>query len=151
MLRLSKLTDYGTVIMAHMAREPGRVYSAAELAGAVGVATPTASKILKALARKALLQSLRGAHGGYLLSRPPREISIAQVIDALEGPLGVTECSVAAGLCQQEDTCALRGHWLRINRALRQTLDGLTLEDMAQPALPVGMSARRPGHDGPLR
>ncbi|EEG09555.1 SUF system Fe-S cluster assembly regulator [Pseudogulbenkiania ferrooxidans] len=142
MLRLSRLTDYGTVIMAHMAREPGHVYSAAELAGAVGVALPTASKILKTLARKALLHSLRGAHGGYLLARPPREISIAQVIDALEGPFGVTECSVAAGLCPQENACALRRHWQRIDRALRQTLDGLTLEDMTQP-VPAGMPERR--------
>ena len=147
MFRLSRLTDYGTVIMAHMAREPGRVYSAAELAGAVGVAMPTASKILKTLARKALLHSLRGAHGGYLLARPPREISIAQVIDALEGPLGVTECSVAAGLCPQENACAVRSHWQRIDWALRQTLAGLTLEDMTQAGAAGLPDRRRPEHD----
>ena len=135
MLRLSKLTDYGTVIMTHMAREPARVYSAAELAGAVGVSVATTSKILKTLARKELLQSLRGAHGGYLLARSPAEISIAQVIDALEGPLGVTECSLGAGLCLHEGSCAVRGHWQRINQVIHRTLSNLTLEDMAQPVL----------------
>lgn len=148
MLRLSKLTDYGTVIMTHMAREPARVYSAAEVAGAIGVSVATASKILKTLARKGLLQSLRGAHGGYLLARPPAEISIAQVIDALEGPLGVTECSVGTGLCMQEGSCAVRGNWQRINQVIHRTLSNLTLEDMAQSAFqPVSDSGLRTGSD----
>ena len=90
MLRLSKLTDYGTVAMAHLARHPDRIHAAAELATAIGVAVPTASKILKMLARADLLRSVRGAKGGYMLSRPASEISIAEVIDAMEGPIGVT-------------------------------------------------------------
>lgn len=135
MLRLSKLTDYGTVIMTHMARQPARVYSAAELAAAVGVAVPTAGKILKTLARGKLVRSLRGARGGYLLARPPGEISIAEVIDALEGPVGVTECSAATGLCAQEASCSLRGNWQRVNEVVRRALGRFTLADMAQPAL----------------
>ena len=152
MLRLSKLTDYGTVIMTHMARQPARVYSAAEVATAIGVTVPTAGKILKTLARENLLQSLRGAHGGYLLSRPPDQISIAQVIDALEGPVGVTECSAALGLCSQESSCSLRANWQRVNQVIRHVLSELTLADMAQPVFqPVdvvalaGPAARRAG------
>ena len=135
MLRLSKLTDYGTVIMTHLARNPGRIHSASEVAAAIGVAVPTASKILKMLARHHLLQSLRGANGGYLLARPPEQISIAQVIDAMEGPVGVTECSIAAGLCAQEGLCAIRANWQSINRVLFTALNGVTLADMAQPVL----------------
>ncbi|MGH8787233.1 MAG: SUF system Fe-S cluster assembly regulator [Cupriavidus necator] len=142
MLRLSKLTDYGTVIMTHLARNPGRIYSAAEVAAAIGVAVPTASKILKTLARHNLLQSLRGANGGYLLARSPEQISIAQVIDAMEGPAGMTECSVAAGLCAQEGLCAIRANWQSINRVIFSALNGVTLADMAQPVLhPVDIGA----------
>jgi len=144
MLRLSKLTDYGTVIMTHMARQPARVYSAAEVATAIGVTVPTAGKILKTLARENLLQSLRGAHGGYLLSRPPDQISIAQVIDALEGPVGVTECSAALGLCAQESSCSLRANWQRVNQVIRHVLNNLTLADMTQPVFqPVDVGALR--------
>lgn len=133
MLRLSKLTDYGTVVMTHMAREPSRIYSATEVAAAIGVTVSTASKILKMLARENLLQSLRGSRGGYLLSRPPSEISIAQVIDAMEGPVGLTECSAAAGLCAQEGSCAIRANWQRINRVILDALSDVTLADMTQP------------------
>ncbi|MGH6626113.1 MAG: SUF system Fe-S cluster assembly regulator [Burkholderiaceae bacterium] len=144
MLRLSKLTDYGTVIMTHMARQPERVYSAAEVATAIGVTVPTASKILKTLARENLLQSLRGAHGGYLLARAPGEISIAQVIDAMEGPVGVTECSAAVGLCAQESSCSLRANWQRVNQVILHALGKLTLADMAQPVFqPVDVGALR--------
>lgn len=144
MLRLSKLTDYGTVIMTHMARQPARVYSAAEVATAIGVTVATASKILKTLARENLLQSLRGAHGGYLLSRPPDEISIAEVIDAMEGPVGITECSATVGLCAQEGSCSLRGNWQRVNQVIRRVLSDLTLADMAQPVFqPVEVVALR--------
>ena len=134
MLRLSKLTDYGTVIMAYMARQQERVLAAPELAVAIGVATPTASKILKLLARGGLLRSVRGATGGYMLSRPAGEISIAQVIDAMEGPIGLTECSVIAGLCAQEEACSIRGNWQRINLVIRHALDQITLAEMARPA-----------------
>src|SRR6266581_3329886 len=108
MLRLSKLTDYGTVIMSYMARRPAGVHSAAQIAGALGVTLPTTGKVLKMLARHELLQSVRGAQGGYRLARAPERISIAEVIDALEGPFGVTECSVVVGLCAQEGGCPVR-------------------------------------------
>jgi len=141
-LRLRKLTDYGTVIMTHMARNPGQICSAAEVAAEIGVSMPTARKILKMLARQQLLHSQRGAKGGYLLARPPQEISIAQVIDAMEGPAGMTECSIAAGLCTQEGTCSIRANWQRISLAIFHALDGVTLADMTQPnCQPVDIGA----------
>jgi len=130
MLRLSKLTDYSTVIMSYMARQPDDIYSVAEVAGVVGVAPPTASKILKTLARRNLVHSRRGMNGGYMLARAPGHISIAEVIEAMEGPFGLTECNVTAGLCVQEDQCRIRAHWQRIDRLIHHTLAQVTLSDM---------------------
>lgn len=133
MLRLSKMTDYGTVITAHMAHEPERVFAAAELAAAGRVSLSTASKILKRLLHAGLLRSVRGAKGGYRLARPAGDISLGEVIAALEGPLGLTECSAHAGLCALERGCAIRDRWLAIDRVIRRTLDETTLADMARP------------------
>jgi FeS assembly SUF system regulator len=132
MLRLSKLTDYGTVIMSYMARRPAGVHSAAQIAGALGVTVPTTGKVLKMLTRHELLQSVRGAQGGYRLARAPERISIAEVIDALEGPFGVTECSVVVGLCAQEGGCPVRANWQQVNRLIRHTLDQVSLADMTR-------------------
>ena len=149
MLRLSKLTDYGTVAMAYMAREADRPHAAAEMAAAIGVAAPTASKIMKMLARGNLLRSVRGAKGGYMLSRPAGEISIAELIEAMEGPIGLTECSAIAGLCALEGSCSIRTNWQRINRVIRDALGQMTLADLAQPTFkpavsPVRLDARAP-------
>lgn len=148
MLRLSKLTDYGTGIMTYMARQQERVFAAPELAAGIGVGTPTASKILKLLARGGLLRSVRGAKGGYVLSRPAGEITIAQVIDAMEGPIAVTECSLIAGTCAQEPVCSVRDNWQRINVIIRQALDEVTLVDMVRPAfqsVSIEAATRRAG------
>lgn len=144
MLRLSKLTDYSTVIMFYMARRPDHVCSAAEVAAAVGLAVPTTSKILKLLARRGLLLSRRGANGGYVLARAPGLISVAQVIEAMEGGFGMTDCSAADGLCPQEGACAGREPWQFINRAIRRTLDRVTLADVAADSFqPVGLDGLR--------
>jgi len=133
MLRLSKMADYGTVVMTAMVREPGRSRSAAEIAAAIQVPAPTVSKILKILARGGLTVSLRGAKGGYLLARPPERISMADIIDAMDGPIGMTECSVTPGLCTQESACAVRANWQRINQAVKDVLRGITLDQMIMP------------------
>lgn len=146
MLRLSKLTDYSTVIMFYMARQPDHICSAAEVATAVALAVPTTSKILKLLARKGLLLSRRGAGGGYVLARRPEQISVAQVIEAMEGGFGMTECSAVNGLCPQEAACMAREPWQFINRAIRDTLEQVTLADVAsagaQPVALGGLRAR---------
>jgi FeS assembly SUF system regulator len=134
MLRLSKLTDYGVVIMAHMARQE-RFFAAAELAAGIGLRLPTASKILKRLARGGLLQSARGAKGGYVLARQADQISIAQIIAAMEGPIGLTECIVRTGTCALEGTCALKDDWHTINRRICDVLEEISLADLTQPRL----------------
>jgi FeS assembly SUF system regulator len=150
MLRLSKMADYGTVVMTAMIREPERSRSAAEIAAAIHVPVPTVSKILKILTRGGLLISLRGAKGGYLLVRPPSQISLVDIIDAMDGPIGMTECSVTPGLCTQESGCAVRANWQRINHAVIGLLRQITLDQMIVPvAQPIDASAlkRKPAPD----
>jgi FeS assembly SUF system regulator len=133
MLRLSKLTDYGLVVMTELAREPERLHSAAGVAEATGVALPTVTKLLKLLSRAGLVRSVRGARGGYRLQREARHVSVAQVVDALEGPVALTECSSEEGLCEQEASCAIRGRFQHINDAIRAALEGVTLAEMVTP------------------
>jgi FeS assembly SUF system regulator len=133
MLRMSKLADYGTVVMAAMARDPGAVHSAAGLAAKLQIGPPTVSKILKILARDGLVVPLRGAHGGYRLPGAPSEISVARIIRAMDGPIGMTECSTTAGLCAQERGCTIRANWMRVNEIVLGVLQGITLEQLNRP------------------
>ncbi len=137
MLRISKLTDYGTVVLAHLAAHQATVCSAADVAAATGIALPTVSKLLKSLARAELVVSTRGAHGGYRLSRPPQDISAADVIDALEGPVSITECSASDGDCEHEGICSVGDAWQRINVAIRRALGDITLNDLVRANGPI--------------
>src|SRR4051794_31605249 len=123
MLKLSKLADYATVLMSAIAADPARVHNGQELAARTHVPAPTVAKLLKTLARGGLLESLRGAHGGYRLVRSPERISVAEVIRALEGPIAVTECAEHKSGCGIESSCATRAHWRLINAAIRQALE----------------------------
>lgn len=133
MLKLSKLADYATLLMTTMAAAPERVYTAHELAARTHVSAPTVAKLLKVLARGGLLESLRGAHGGYRLARAPERISVAEVIRALEGPIAVTQCSTHGGGCVLEPDCAARANWRLINTAIRHALEAVSLAQMTAP------------------
>jgi FeS assembly SUF system regulator len=137
MLRLSKLTDYGIVIMTCLAEEPDEVRAANEVAVCTHVALPTVSKVLKRLSRAGLVVSCRGAKGGYRLARPARSISVARVIDALEGRLALTECSSDSSTCSQESHCTIRGNWQRINGVIRDALETVSLAEMLAPPISV--------------
>jgi len=146
MLRMTKQTDYGIVLMTHMAGgRLGRKYTAPELATETLIPLPIVSKILKILSRGEMLSSHRGAKGGYALARDPSEITVAEMIAALEGPIAFTECVEGApGSCSQEAVCRLRGNWQRINTALTHALEGISLEELAHPLPPlVQLSASR--------
>jgi len=153
MLRMSKLADYGTVLMAAMAKDAEAVHSATGLAHKLGMGAPTVSKILKILVREGLVASTRGAHGGYRLPQPPSAISVAQIIRALDGPIGVTECSTMPGLCSQESRCTIRANWMRVNHVVLEVLNGITLEQLNRPAPGVVKveSIRRRGAASPKR
>ena len=135
MIRLSKLTDYGIVLLSYVAqRSLGEMITARSLSEESRLPLPTVSKILKMLSRAGLLVSHRGNKGGYTLSRAAADISIADVISAIEGPLALTECSSAAPvLCELEDTCPSRKNWKKINEAVGDALAALTLLDMVRP------------------
>ena len=133
MLRVSKLTDYATVVMTVLADQPERVHSAQELAERARLELPTVSKLLKQLAHAELVCSFRGVNGGYKLSRAPQRITIAEIVTAMEGPIGMTECSAHSGLCGHESHCGVRVNWQRINVAIAQALGSVTLADMIKP------------------
>lgn len=134
MLRLSKLTDYATVILSFMAREKTQV-AAMEIAAVTGIALPTVSKILKSLVNAEVLVSTRGAKGGYALARMPEEISVATVINALEGPIALTECSISHQGCEQASGCDIGGNWSLINQTIHNALESVTLADLIRPAV----------------
>ena len=136
-LRISKLTDYGTVLLANLAENRGVVCSAAEVASTTGLALPTVSKLLKSLARSGLVTSTRGASGGYQLARHPDDISAADMIDALEGPVAITECSSSDSQCQHEGVCSVGGAWQKVNVAIRRALEDVSLSDLLRSNKPT--------------
>jgi FeS assembly SUF system regulator len=135
MVRLSKLTDYALVVMSCMARSQGQSFrNARDLALELQLPLPTVSKLLKQLLQGGLLVSNRGMKGGYSLAREPREISLAEIIAALEGPIALTECSTdIIGMCKLEPCCAIKKNQQIISQAVRGVLDKLTLSDLIQP------------------
>jgi len=137
MLRISKLTDYGTLVLAQLAARRGELTSAGQVADATHLALPTASKLLKSLARAGLVVSERGAQGGYELARAPAEITAAEIVDALEGPVAITECSSVDGACDLEGFCGVGRAWQRINHGIRMALRQITLEDLRRLGHPL--------------
>lgn len=130
MLRVSKLSDYATVLLGHLADAPERVRPATELAELARLELPTVSKVLKLLAAAGLVESYRGVAGGYRLAKPAQRISVAEILEAIDGPLGMTECSVHAGACSHESHCGVRKPWRRISQVVVRTLRETTLADM---------------------
>lgn len=156
MLRISKLTDYATVILAALAETPGTMLSAAGLAERIGIGVPTVSKLLKELQRAGLVRSARGPYGGYQLARPAAEISAAHIIDAVEGPVALTECAGAHSQCGIEDTCQVGRSWQRISGAIRRSLQDIRLtalvaHDLAPPSPDLGAALGRRGDWRPLK
>ena len=135
MIKLSRMADYGVVLMVQLARAGTRRTTAGELARTAVLPVPTVSKLLKQLAAAKLLASHRGADGGYRLARDSADISVAEIVAALDGPIALTECMTAEGMiCEIEALCPTRINWRRINDALVEALEGVSLAEMARPA-----------------
>lgn len=130
MLRISKLADYGTVIMNCLASEPSRLLNANEVSKKVQISLPTVSKLLKMLVSAELITSVRGSRGGYRLARDPGNISLADVITALDGKPALTQCNAQAITCSKDAICAVRDNWRIINKLVLTTLESFTLADM---------------------
>jgi FeS assembly SUF system regulator len=133
MIRITKQTDYGIVLLTHLASHPERHFNAPDLAAEARLPLPMVSKILKLLVREGILRSQRGVKGGYCLAREAAAIHMAEIIAALEGPIAITECIDESGQCSHETGCGVRSNWQRINDALLAALTGITLAEMAQP------------------
>jgi len=133
MIRITKQTDYGIVLLTYMANHQDRQLAAPELAAEAHLPLPMVSKILKLLVREGLLLSHRGVKGGYSLARLPAEITMAEIITSLEGPIAITECIDVSSDCSHEQLCPVRSNWHRINAAVRGALEGITLAEMTHP------------------
>lgn len=138
MLRIGKLTDYAMLVLIEMAKSPTSVLSATLLAERLGLMPPTISKVLKILAESKLVLSVRGAEGGYHLSKPAAEITVADVISAMEGNIAMTECCEDSTFCAIESMCAMRDNWRQINGMVQTLLSRFSIIDMLSP-LPLGV------------
>ncbi len=129
MLRITKIADYGFILLAHMAnQDQSLLHNAKDLSSAIGIPLPTVSKVLKILTQGGILSSQQGSKGGYSLMRPATEITAADIIEAVEGPVALTDCSSADG-CERD--CQVSGSWQKVNDTVIGTLTSLTLADMA--------------------
>lgn len=144
MLKLSRMIDYGVVVLSQLANRRAGLATAPGLAKSTGLPAPMVSKVLKSLARSDLVMSHRGVNGGYSLSRAPEDISVAAIVEALEGPVALTACVEASDAhCRVESLCPIRGGWEKVNDAIRDALDGVSLAELidtdfkAMPALPA--------------
>lgn len=146
MFRLSKITDYGILLLSQMASTAMRegraskepvIHNARELADQVDLPLPVVSKILKSLAREGVLESHRGARGGYSLAVDAEQLTVSRMITVLEGPVAMTECAASVGLCLHEDSCAMRSPWQIINNVVKNALDEITLADLVRASDPL--------------
>jgi FeS assembly SUF system regulator len=132
MLKISKLTDYATVLLAHLASQQDQLLNVAALSQATHIAKPSVAKIMKALHQAGLVHSTRGALGGYELAKPAKLISAAHIIDAVEGPQGLTDC--AKGNCDRAPDCQVGHSWQQVHLKIRKTLEELSLAELSSPA-----------------
>ena len=130
MIRLTNLADYGVVLMCEIANGDGRI-SAQDLSTSTNIPLPTVSKILNALGRHTLLVSHRGLKGGFSLAKPVDDISVADIIEAIDGPIALTHCSEPEDVdCGYVDICAMRPKWQVINSAVRGALSDVKLTSL---------------------
>jgi FeS assembly SUF system regulator len=145
MLRISKLSDYAIVLLSELAVDRTTSATARSLADATRLSQPTVVKLLKILTRQGVLSSAQGRNGGYALARSPGDITLAEIIEAVDGPIAMSECNRDESACGIESNCGTRTHWLYINSAVRQALTAISLRDLiAPPAQIKPITWRRP-------
>ena len=133
MIKLSKLSDYAIVVLSRLAAERGEVLTTATLSSETGIPEPTVSKVLKLLSKQKVVISVRGASGGYMMDRCPKDITVTELITALEGPIALTRCSGAHTDCMIDKQCPLKGGWNKVNTAVKEALDKVALADLLIP------------------
>ena len=133
MLKMSRLADYATIIMNTLTTNPEQIFSSAEVAKKTHITTPTVSKVLKMLSEAKLVSSVRGNLGGYKMARAPQEITLIDIIAAIDGQLAVTECNNMNTVCTHDQNCALKHNWRTVNQVFLEILRKVTLADMNKP------------------
>lgn len=133
MLRISKLADYGTVVMVYLAHHQEKLCNARDIAEHTHLSIPTVSKLLKQLTIAGLLVSLRGVSGGYRLRRASKDISVADIVFALDQSRGIIECDQQPHDCLLSQVCQIQNNWRLISRAIESALSSVSLESLAQP------------------
>jgi FeS assembly SUF system regulator len=140
-MRLTHLADYAVVLMTAAARRPAAArLSATELAAETGVPLPTAQKLMGLLAASGLLSSIRGARGGFALARPAGEISLADIVEAVEGPIAMTVCSTGGTDCALDAHCRVKPHMGIVGTAVRGALGAVSLTSLCGPASAGGLA-----------
>jgi FeS assembly SUF system regulator len=147
MIILSKLADYGVIIATHLALAPDRQMTAASLADETRLPRATVAKILKALAHAGIVAGARGAAGGYRLARPCSAIAISEIIAAIDGAIGVTQCSIHVPSCDRSNYCPTRPHWRRINEAVGTALSAISLAEMVAPQVAFRVEQAHPARE----
>ncbi len=143
MLKVSKLSDYATLLLLWLAMSEWRARTAQDIAAAVALPLPTVSKLLKILTRAGLLRSERGVRGGYRLAREPGNISLAEVVQAVDGPIAITDCSGEDARCARAGDCLARPHWRNINQVIHHALSGVTLASLNESPGEAGATSTR--------
>ncbi|KPF78506.1 AsnC family transcriptional regulator [alpha proteobacterium AAP81b] len=147
-MRLTNLADYAVVVMTAAARAPGERLSAARVAEVTAIPAPTVAKLMGTLARGGLLVASRGVAGGFCLVRPASEISVAAIVEAVDGPIALTHCAGGdASDCAIEGQCGVRGHWGPINAAVRAALAAVSLADLIKPAATARLASALPADE----
>ena len=142
MFKLNRLTDYAVVILGQLEAPGRKLRSAQEIGQAAGIPLPTVAKVLNSLGRAGLVSAQRGAAGGYALERPAERITVADIVEALDGPIALTACvSGSEAACEVQSLCPMSGNWEQVNAAIRAALSAVTLADMMRPS-PAALEAR---------
>lgn len=132
MLKISRLADYGVVVMRYLAYLPNRSVASAEVGTCTGIALPTVRKVMKQLSAAGLIDSALGTSGGYRLARGPDDISVAEMVAAIDGETALTECSISSELCNKHACCDVKLPWQRINKMVSAVLEGVSLKEMME-------------------
>lgn len=135
MLKISRLADYASSIMRYLAYFGEEPLSAVQIAQSTRVAPPTVRKVLKQLALAKLVVGSRGKEGGYMLAKPSEEITLADIVEAIDGPIALTECTLPQSTCEHKNHCHMKKDWQIINATVRESLASLTLARLCQGGL----------------
>ncbi len=134
MIKLSKLSDYAIVVLSRLAVEKGAIVTTSWLSTETGIPEPTVSKVLKLLSKQKIVLSVRGANGGYKMERAPADITVTELITALDGPIALTTClDSTQHNCMIDALCPLKGGWSKVNHAIKSALDNVALSDLLIP------------------